>query len=174
MSNFFILGLPRSRTAWLANFMTHNGFNCLHDGLNGCNSINDYKTKLGPNSGDSNTGLVLFNFRKYFPTARTVIIDNSIASAVQYAKQRYSVDIAEQLLDAKAKLDDVHGLHISYHDINKKLETIWAYLTHDAPFDAKRAELLVSLDVSVVEPYIADKEAAANLWRNVHGTSLQH
>ena len=43
--NFFVLGLPRSRTAWLANFLTYDGYFCFHEGIDGCRSIDDYKKK---------------------------------------------------------------------------------------------------------------------------------
>ena len=33
MSFYFITGLPRSRTAWLANYLTHNQSMCYHDEL---------------------------------------------------------------------------------------------------------------------------------------------
>ena len=88
--SFFILGLPRSRTAWLANFMTYDGYCCYHEGTNGCYTIEQYKAKLGGRIGDANTGLIMFNFRKHFPKDKVVIIDSSIDAAVEYGYKKYS------------------------------------------------------------------------------------
>jgi len=56
-NKFFITGLPRSRTAWFSAFMTASGYPCLHEGLNGCKSIAEYKQKIKHKS-DSNTGFI--------------------------------------------------------------------------------------------------------------------
>lgn len=168
MAPFFILGLPRSRTAWLANFMTYNGFHCMHEGLNGCYNIEEYKTKLLTVHGDANTGLVMYNFRDYFPFARTVIIDSSITESVQYGLKVLNHDYTSEMLDMKTRLDDVRGLHIPIASINKELPTIWAYLTHDAPYDEKRAKLLKSLNIQVKQPYEYNMPAALTLNRSEH------
>lgn len=156
--SFFILGLPRSRTAWLANFMTYNGFYCHHEGLNGCSSMLEYKHKIYTD-GDSSTGLAMFPFRAMFPTARTVIIDNSITAAVAYGKEHYNFDSTEQMLDLTEKLDAIDGLHIPYNDINNRLADIWSHLTKDAPFDSRRAAQLIGMNITVVEPYHFDAKA---------------
>ena len=44
--NFFITGLPRSRTAWFSAFMTASGFPCGHELINNCETIEEYKEKI--------------------------------------------------------------------------------------------------------------------------------
>ena len=44
--NFFITGLPRSRTAWFSAFMTASGFPCGHELINNCETVEDYKEKV--------------------------------------------------------------------------------------------------------------------------------
>jgi hypothetical protein len=71
-SHFFITGLPRTRTAWLANFFTGPHSFCLHDGLLGCKTVRDlvpqwqaamwdYPVREHPHiaMGDSDSALVL-------------------------------------------------------------------------------------------------------------------
>ena len=170
--NFFILGLPRSRTAWLANFMTYDEFYCYHEGINSCSSIDDYKTKLGSSGGDSTTAIMEVDITKYFPTSRKVIIDSSITAAVAYGKEHFGIDTTELLLQTKEKLDEMHGLHVPLENIDSELETIWAYLTNDIQFDAKRAELLLSLDIKTKEPYHFDIEAAKKLLWSLNEQAL--
>lgn len=77
--DYFIVGLPRSRTAWLANFMTYDCSFCFHEGLVEAGSVEglmDLK-KLCPDAfviGNSDSGLPLFADAtlKAFPDARGI------------------------------------------------------------------------------------------------------
>jgi len=166
MSNFFIIGLPRSRTAWLSNFLTFDGEFCYHEGLNGCSSISDYKAKLGSFRGDSNTGLMLFNFEKHFPGAKVVVIDSEIDKASEFSKETYGEDITKQLKLMKERLDGIKGLHINVNDINDKLKEIWEYVS-DKAFNKERADMLVKLNIQVNDPHDMDIEAILNFKEDV-------
>ena len=157
-----VLGLPRSRTAWLANFLTHNAFFCHHEGINGCSSIEEYKAKIGSDS-DSNTGLALFDVNKLFPDTNIIVIDSSITAAVKYGKEVYGVDTTEDMLTYKAKLDEIDGLHVPIASMNNGLERIWNYATNGTLFNAQRAEMLTKLDIRVKEPFNIDAIAAIKL-----------
>ena len=158
MSNFFILGLPRSRTAWLANFLTFDGNFCYHEGLDGCYTIEEYKDKLGKNKGDSNTGLMMIDFENTFPNSKVIIIDSTVTNAVKFTKNVYGTDIKELMLKAKERLDSMKGLHIRIEDINDSLKKIWEYVS-TKPFNKERADMLVKLNIQVDNPYDFDKEA---------------
>lgn len=125
--------------------------------------MDEYTAKLSSTVGDSSTGLISCNFREHFPTARTVIIDNSIAAAVNYCREALGIDCTDMILDMKAKLDATRGLHVPYDRINKELPAIWAYLTHGAPYDERRAEMLIGMNITAKEPYDVDIDAAINL-----------
>ena len=47
-----IVGLPRSRTAWLSVFMSQSSTMFHHEAINGCGSIEEYRNKT-LRSGDS-------------------------------------------------------------------------------------------------------------------------
>jgi len=146
--------------------MTYGGYHCMHEGLNGCHTMKEYKAKLDVVSGDANTGLVMCNFRKHFPTNRTVIIDSDITASVAYGIKHLYKDYTESMLNMKAKLDAVHGLHIAVADITEKLPVIWAYLTHDDVYNEERADLLNGLNIQVNQPYVYDIPAAKDIYND--------
>jgi len=158
--SFLILGLPRSRTAWLANFMSYDGYCCHHEGSNNCYTLEEYKAKLGPCTGDANTGLILIDIKKHFPTSKIVIIDSTIDEAVGYGQKTYKANFTKGLYEMKLKLDTLEGLHIPLIELDDYLEVIWDYITSGVPFNPQRTELLKRLDIKVKEPYLINVLAA--------------
>jgi len=158
MSNFLILGLPRSRTAWLANFMSTQGLSCSHEGLNGCRSLKEYRDRFSKDSGDSNTGLALFDFEPLFEDFKIVIIDSDIEPAVEFTKKYFSHDSTAFMSELKIRLSGIDGLHIPFSKINDRLEDIWYYLT-PKQFDERRAKMLIGFDVQVRDVHDFDSVA---------------
>lgn len=146
MPDFLILGLPRSRTAWLANFMTTDGLFCYHEAIDGCNSMSEYAEKV-KGKGDSDTALALFDYQEHFPLVPTVIIDSSISKSVKFGLDN-GYDITETMIEEKLRLDEIEGLHVNVNDINKRLPEIWAHLT-DLPYNIGRANMLKKLNIQV-------------------------
>jgi hypothetical protein len=151
---FLVLGLPRSRTAWLANFLTYDGQFCFHEGVNGCNSIEEYKVKV-EGKGDSNTGLMLFDFEKHFPDAKIIIIDSDIDRAVDFGRDIYGLDIEIEMVVAKNRLDKMKGFHVKLEEIDGQLKEIWEYVS-DKEFNQDRADMLIKLDVQMKNPFDID------------------
>jgi len=165
LNNFLILGLPRSRTGWLANFLTYGDITCSHEGLNKCTTLPEYVSKFTLNSGDSNTGLALFDFEPYFPDAKIIIIENSIDAAVSYSKKYYQNDSTELMVKARKRLSEIDGLHIPFDGINNNLETIWDYVS-SYQFNEKRAEMLTTFDIQIRDPYLMDMGSIRTLIKN--------
>jgi hypothetical protein len=165
MNNFLILGLPRSRTAWLANFMTYDGHYCSHEGLDGCESLYEYKSKFYPFSGDSNTGLALLHFEPMFKDFKVVVIDNEIDEAVKFSSRYYQYDATEIMTRLKIRLDSIEGLHINFNDINDRLAEIWMHVSKQ-PFDEHRADMLKDFNVQIMDPYDYDIRAMEVLINN--------
>jgi len=165
MNNFLVLGLPRSRTAWLANFLTYSDIICTHEGLNGCNNINEYLDKFKPKSGDSNTGLMMFDFERYFRDFKIIIIDNTVDSAVEFSKRYYHHDSTELMTIAQRRLSKTEGLHVPFKSINDNLEKIWDYVSGEQ-FDERRAKFLINLDVQIRDPYFMNEDSAKQLIKN--------
>lgn len=94
---FFITGLPRSRTAWLANLFTWGDSFCYHDILGECGSLSELDSKIGECSSrfvgvsDSSILLVWTHLLRRYPTAKWIIVkrdfDQACDSFVSYFRQ---------------------------------------------------------------------------------------
>lgn len=110
---FFITGLPRSRTAWFSAFMTASGYPCLHEGIDGCTSIKQYKDKVKSVS-DSNTAFGLIDIE----------VDRPIL--VIHRPERHNEPI---LNTANERLKNIEGLHVDFDDIDSRIGEIFLHLT---------------------------------------------
>lgn len=161
-NNFFILGLPRSRTAWLASFMNFMGAFCYHEGINGCKSIDEYKKKLWNDKGDSLTGGTLIDIENIFPDAPKVIIDSDPDNSIRFAYEVYGHYMPGHFHEMKRKLDNIKGLHIDINDINGRLHDIWNHLK-GGEYDSEKAEIIKKLNIQVLDPHDIDQSAASEL-----------
>ena len=164
--SFFVIGLPRSRTAWLANFLTFDGNFCYHEGMAGCRNIDEYKEKLG-DDGDSSTGLMLFNMNVEFPKAPKIIIEGDIEKAVQYAYKTYGYYDPSYMHYLDIRMKEIAGMRIKVEEIDEKLPLIWAHLI-GTPFDKKRGELLKNMRIEIKDPYCFDKDKVGELWTSLN------
>lgn len=155
--SFFILGLPRSRTAWLANFLTYGKTFCHHEGMNGCRSIEEYRKKIGSN-GDAGTGLMLLDLDRLFPESPRVIIESDPKKAIAFAKKAYGIDSPEWFYYLRNRLDAMGGLRIHVDEINDNLERIWSLVSRE-PYNRERGELLKRLRVETLDVHDIDREA---------------
>lgn len=73
---FFITGLPRSRTSWLANLFTTSDQMCYHDLLDQVDSLAEFLAKLAGGNGDSDSGLVFLypKLAEMFPESRWLLV----------------------------------------------------------------------------------------------------
>jgi hypothetical protein len=77
---FFILGMPRARTAWLSVALTFGESVCLHEGVANCGTFAEYAAKLRsiPSRvvGDSDAALVYWlpALQEEFPDAAFVVV----------------------------------------------------------------------------------------------------
>lgn len=161
--NFFITGLPRSRTAWLANFMTFDGHFCHHEGLDGCHSVSEYKAKLG-DDGDSCTGLVLIDLITEFPDVPVVVIERGYERMIEWTKDVYGKDL--DLRAAKATweaLKEIPGLHIKFDEIDDRLEDIWNHCVGGG-YNVNRGNMLKGLNIQINDPFKYDLNAFSDLF----------
>jgi len=156
--NFFILGLPRSRTAWLANFMTYGQTFCYHEGINDCHTIEDYKTKLGYNKGDSSTASMLLDLDKHFPGSKKVIIDSDINRAMEYSDKLTGNPNEDWMMHTQARLYQFDGLTVNYDDIDYNLQTIWEYITN-TDYNEDRGNMLKRMNIQINDPLNYNQES---------------
>ena len=159
--NFFVIGMPRSRTAWLANFLTYEKI-CFHEGLDGCNNLLEYTNKLGTENGDSSTALMMFDIDKLYPDAPKLIIDSDIQRTIDYAEQVFGFCDQEFFETLQNQLNKINGKHIDFKDIDSNLKEIWDYLI-GTPFNHERANILKRMRIEVKNPYDYDDNSIKNL-----------
>lgn len=167
---FFIIGLPRSRTAWLANLMTYGPAFCLHDGLKDCQAPEELKHKLAALGavwpGDADPALPLFmpQIVATFPGARYVFIHRDAGeSKASYAKVAAKFQSPEEIdtgfarlqeafVQAREALANQHVLDVPFARLehaNTCLE-IWNHCVPGEPFNLDRWQMLDSMRVSVI------------------------
>jgi GNAT superfamily N-acetyltransferase len=89
--SFVVFGLPRSRTRWLAEFLTYDGVECRHDSLAQAPSLKHLLAQLdNPAMGLVETGLMLGwqMVRARFPDCRFVVVRRPL-DAVKDSLQRF-------------------------------------------------------------------------------------
>jgi hypothetical protein len=164
---FFIVGLPRSRTAWLANLLTVPGQSfCWHEGEAGHGGLEKLveKMKRRPESrvGNASSGIACYGDDLYrlLPEARYIIIERDLESAKQAlketAEEHFDVDmiwpqIVKRFNSFVESLSEHYVLKIQYHSLydEETCKNIWDFATNELPWDSQRWEMLSKLNVQV-------------------------
>jgi len=161
--SYFVVGLPRSRTAWLSVFLSQSGMFCHHEGLNGCRSLFDYQMKV-KNNGDSSTGLMLIDLNKMFPHSPVVIIEKTtrqIYECIKWCDNTYGGSSHDYIHQLNREMKKIKGLRINQSDIDARLHEIWRYLI-DTPWRDNYATLK---DFNIQsDPFNIDTRAAMELF----------
>lgn len=156
--NFFVLGLPRSRTAWLANCLTFGESFCFHDGLAGCMSVGEYKEKLQKPGyslvGDSDSGLLFLDLNYLFPDSPKLIIHRDLGEC-QASMQKAGFQGAEYFPLMQPLLMKFNGLHIMFEEIDSRIDEIVFYLTGQR-LDEDRKQFLLNCHLQIFKPVTGD------------------
>lgn len=163
---FFVTGLPRSRTAWLANFLTAQGALCMHEGLlHGVDMALRWLIRGGApgRRGLSDSILPLYwpQISKPFGDCRLVIVERDPAecwiSLLDYLEkhevQVHRPTLEERFVLIKSHLTDMKmfspHIVVRFEDLGNLgvLSDIWEHCLPGLPFDADRAALLQRLNV---------------------------
>ena len=146
MDKFFIIGLPRSRTYWLSEFL-----GCLHEGLYYYPNYNDLMKSN--HIGDSTT--CYMQIKDFIKNEKKVIIHRNIDDVEDSLAELFGKIDAGFLIEMEKELKAEDGLHIRYEDISDRLEDIWSFCRNDI-FPKKRAE---EMDGQVLENMFLIEEA---------------
>lgn len=127
--SYFVLGLPRSRTAWLSVFLSQSGIHCYHEGINGCKSLAEYKDKVS-GCGDSTTA---FNYMgDLYCGHPTVIIEKNdieFERCINWCKQSFGVDVRQAMAEQRENLHSIDGMRVMQSEIDSRLPEIFEHLT---------------------------------------------
>lgn len=165
MNTFLLLGRPRSRTAWAANFLTvpPHSF-CYHEGLadSGMSFIRLRERMAELNAtcrGNADTGLIheLDAALSTFPNARLVLLTENETSWRMFchrsnAPQQMIDEVDHAYWQAKRKLEGRALFMPCQAPINdeRAARVLWEHCLPAAPFDVDRWEMLRNLNVQVV------------------------
>lgn len=184
---FFITGMPRARTAWLANFLTWGDAFCAHDLSMRCESVAQLAARIDalpgafPGVSDSALCLIPDRIRAQWPDARWVVLRRDPAQ-VRFSLQamgaypglakvgpELAVEIVTRVEQGLASFTrDPRVLFVEYDDLNsmEKLHTIWQWcLRGRVPWCAERAAQLHRMKIEVIpERYEVDLVAVRSLF----------
>jgi len=140
---FLVLGLPRSRTAWLARFLTYGDHICGHEELRHCRSLEDVKSYLSmPRTGSAETAAAPWwrLLTRLAPEVRIVVVRRPVAEVIE-SLAAFGFDPAV-MAPAMARLDAkltqivkrVPGvLEVSFDALNEQ-ETCRSVFEHCLPY----------------------------------------
>ncbi len=163
--HFFIAGMPRSRTAWMANLMTTEESFCWHDGIKHCASWEDLRRVLDvPNrkfTGDSDTGIALFWRRlvKDYPRARLVLLWRDEADSLADFNRHFGFegDYSMAFMQAAAEWNELRkqrpdALVMDWTALVEEsaCRAVFEHCTHgEMPWDSTRWRMLDALEINV-------------------------
>lgn len=159
-----IIGLPRSRTAWLSVFMSQSKTYFHHEAVNGCFSIDEYKDKI-KDCGDSTTAF--FQLKQCVKDNKIVIIKKNkseLESCIRWLDFTYKSDSKSLITEMDEYLNSVDGLVINQSEVSERLKDIWCHLVDD-DWDDKYKEI-TKFNIQVVDTKI-NKEAAAAFYETI-------
>jgi hypothetical protein len=143
--DFMVIALPRSRTTWLANFLTTEKTFCYHDPLA---EMSSYKELLGLKTdrltGIADTGIGFFDLSIF--DCPKVIIERDLSAVNEEMSDLLGISI--DMSDLNNRMASIEGLRIKFEDINDRLEEIWKHCT-GLPFDRLRGDYLKNMNIQV-------------------------
>jgi len=142
-NKFVITGLPRSRTAWFAAYLTQGDVLCYHEAF-----YNNLPLEGAPYVGTADCGYALKDWG--IGEHKLVVIHRepeSVASSMRAIGLEDRFGYLPVLAEKLYKLD---GLHVDFNEINERLEEIHDYLGLPG-YDKKRAELFSTMNIQSME-----------------------
>ena len=180
---FFITGLPRSRTAWLANFFTTQTAFCRHDALKDGWTAEFLRDRLNvpmdgiTHAGDADTALTLHaeELASFFPDARWLFVRNTVERSTASYRKAFPPERpypgcapggnVEQMLaqcqayyaDAFLKVPSANRLELDVCDLAfpQVMHTAWDWLVPGLKWDAERHAMLETFRVQIIAEKIA-------------------
>jgi|KBSMisStaDraftv2_1062788.scaffolds.fasta_scaffold00169_23 hypothetical protein len=135
---FVIFALPRSRTAWLSQWLSYKGRRVGHDLAPHADTCQGYLDSLWPLSGTVETGIQDAHhlLRIAMPSAKFVVIRRPVEE-VNHSLAQFGVEQTDEMHRRSMVLDQIEATRsINYRDLKdvRVCADLWEYLL-DIPFD---------------------------------------
>lgn len=174
--NFLILGLPRSRTAWLANLMNRGDCLCYHELSNRGLSAPQMAHAMSIGAkfvGNSDPGAasVAEELLSLLPSVKVVIIKRPIEGVITSLTELFNVSSEElpfdEFIDNTQEVFErlePNALVVNYEDLSdsKTIKKIWRYCLGEVSFPEEQYEVLRNLNVQM-EPQLIRSAASGGV-----------
>ena len=164
MRPFFILSLPRSRTAWLANLLTFGDSFCFHEPLLGVEWIADlHRTFSASNAkyvgcADAGASFFVDTIANCFPSAPVVVIRRDVDEVDASCKriglemEHRTLCVMDNLLNHAARWPRAISVRYSELSFIDSLRTIWNHCAQPGAFNENRARSLMGMNIQLTAP----------------------
>lgn len=154
MKTFFVLALPRSMTAWMADFLSYDRSFCFHEALSQYLPAELPKFFQSIDSeyvGISDTLGAAFieDLLKFFPGSKVVLIRRPVTEVI-YSLRQFGIQEADNFMYfLDEKLNQIEReyapLVADFHALDPR--GIWEYLFPGVPLDERRMNQLREFNV---------------------------
>jgi hypothetical protein len=161
MNKFFITGLPRSRTAWLASFFTGNNSFCYHEMLRISSGFEDgikkmlNRKEMYVGNSDSSLPIWMDKIDHILRDSPIVIIERDVNEISDSLTNLFGQDF-ERALDKTLEGIEIiknkyNYISIDYNELNNQscLETLCNFCTPKLNFDKDKFETLKTINISL-------------------------
>lgn len=163
--NHFIFCLPRSRSLWVANFLTWGDAFCHHEGWVNCETVSDFEKKMRGRTGNCGSDNLLFSewiFENY-PVAKFVYLSRDIerinhslnpitGDPLDDKLVQKGIRLAEEVVERGGMLIDVDSWDSSTS------RALWTFLLPEIPYPNARNRQLE----------FTRSEITPERWRTLH------
>lgn len=172
VNTFFICALPRSRTAWLANYLTYGDSFCFHEPAVGLSSFTEMRRLFESagrkvvGSADCGNAWIVDGLAREFPDCRFVVVRRPLQE-VRQSMQEIGLPDNGTLENSAIMLDytvrTYSHISLDADDLSnpEAVKMLCEYV--GAPFDLARFNLLASLNVQVNPHHLAGRMTASNI-----------
>ena len=172
--SFLILGLPRTRTAWLANFLTWGDMICWHE-LSGRMSAADQMrvvlTRGAKCVGNADSGAIFMaeELMQKMPDLRVVVIRRDWEESLHALCKLTGAAVSDEMRASWQRMDEIlEGIEakasgvlvVEYESLGKSqtVEAVWRHCVGEVPFPSTRFSILSDMNVQM-EPGIIHRAA---------------
>lgn len=158
---FFITGLPRSRSSWVANYLSYGDTMCFHDGFLGCDNLEAFCAKLrnchAPAVGNADPMNAVYEeaLHSAFPDAKWVVLRRSLPEAQAASEKAFGwQDPKRSIEGVREKVGDVilrrNPMVVDVKDLNYEVAmAVGTYVNPRWDCPKERVDMLLTFNVQL-------------------------